>query len=134
MWHYIPETDRFRASLAISANPEDADDSDMCFREDAKPSDEQGSVMADALTVHEATGLTPSQLQARVAELEAALAEQDRVLRSSVPERWKGCVSPVGSAQCCIAELEDALMRVRLEAVADDQDDWFRAAGEAIEP
>lgn len=30
------------------------------------------SILADALNVHEATGLTPSQLQARVAELEAA--------------------------------------------------------------
>ena len=31
-------------------------------------------LMLDALNVHEATGLTPSQLQARVAELEAALS------------------------------------------------------------
>lgn len=30
-------------------------------------------LLADALNVHEATGLIPSQLQARVAELEAAL-------------------------------------------------------------
>ena len=30
---------------------------------------------SDALNVHEATGLTPSQLQSRVAELEAALRE-----------------------------------------------------------
>lgn len=34
---------------------------------------EVASVLADALNVHEATGLTPSQLQARVAELEATL-------------------------------------------------------------
>ena len=33
-----------------------------------------GDLMLDALNVHEATGLTPSQLQARVAELEAAQA------------------------------------------------------------
>lgn len=32
-----------------------------------------GAVMADALNVHEAIGRTPSQLQARVAELEAAV-------------------------------------------------------------
>lgn len=35
-----------------------------------------GDLMLDALNVHEATGLTPSQLQARVAELEAALADE----------------------------------------------------------
>lgn len=34
---------------------------------------EQLNVTCDALNVHEATGLTPLQLQARVAELEAAL-------------------------------------------------------------
>ena len=33
------------------------------------------AVVLDALNVHEATGLTPSRLQARVAELEAALAK-----------------------------------------------------------
>lgn len=32
-----------------------------------------GDLILDALNVHEATGLTPSQLQSRVAELEAAL-------------------------------------------------------------
>lgn len=86
-------------------------------------------LVSDALT-----NLEVAQLQARVGELEAALATQDRILRSSVPERWKGCTSPVGSAQSYIAELEQALLRVRQEAVADDQDDWYRAAGEAIEP
>lgn len=38
-----------------------------------EPSGTQGVVMADALNVHETTGLTPTQLQARVAELEAAV-------------------------------------------------------------
>lgn len=33
----------------------------------------KGRVMAEALNVHEQTGMTPAQLQARVAELEAAL-------------------------------------------------------------
>ena len=33
----------------------------------------RGEVIAEALNVHEQTGLTPAQLQARVAELEAAL-------------------------------------------------------------
>ena len=44
----------------------------ITFR-DAPEEDAVGHLMADALNVHEATGLTPSQLQARVAELEAAL-------------------------------------------------------------
>lgn len=44
--------------------------------------------------------------EARVKELEAAISTDDRVLRSSVPERWKGCADPVGSVQSYIAELE----------------------------
>lgn len=39
-------------------------------------------------------------------ELAARIAKDDRVLRSSVPERWKGCASHVGAAQSYIAELE----------------------------
>lgn len=39
-------------------------------------------------------------------ELAARIAKDDRVLRSSVPERWKGCTSHVGAAQSYIAELE----------------------------
>jgi hypothetical protein len=35
-------------------------------------------------------------------------AEWDRLLRASVPERWKGCTSPVGAVQSYIAELERA--------------------------
>lgn len=38
------------------------------------PGETRGLLFADALNVHEATGLTPSQLQDRVAELEAALS------------------------------------------------------------
>lgn len=33
-------------------------------------------------------------------------ADADRVLRASVPERWKGCTSPIGAVQAYIAELE----------------------------
>lgn len=40
-----------------------------------------GDLMLDALNVHEATGLTPSQLQARVAELEAALAKAQKLAK-----------------------------------------------------
>ena len=42
----------------------------------------RAALLADALNVHEATGLTASQLQARVAELEAALREGTDTLRS----------------------------------------------------
>lgn len=45
-------------------------------------------------------------LQDEVRRLDAALDDQDRVLRSSVPERWKDCTSPVGAVQGYIAELE----------------------------
>ncbi len=37
----------------------------------------------------------------------------DRILRSSVPERHKGCTSPVGAVQNYIVELEQALERIR---------------------
>ena len=43
---------------------------DVLFRTYDEP---LADVVVDALNVHEATGLTPSQLQARVAGLEAAL-------------------------------------------------------------
>ena len=43
------------------------------YRLDRFDAKDIGAVIADALNVREATGLTPSQLQARVAELEAAL-------------------------------------------------------------
>lgn len=35
--------------------------------------------------------------------------DEDRVLRSSVPERWKNCASPIGAVQSYIAEMERAL-------------------------
>ena len=52
-------------------------------------------------------------LQSKIDALQALLTaaderadEDDRVLRSSVPERHKGCTSPVGAVQSYIAELE----------------------------
>ena len=44
--------------------------------------------------------------EARVRDLEEAISTDDRILRSSVPERWKDCASPVGAVQSYIAELE----------------------------
>jgi hypothetical protein len=40
---------------------------------------------------------------------EAIDADMDHLLRASVPERHKGCASPVGSVQNYISELEQAL-------------------------
>jgi hypothetical protein len=55
----------------------------------------------------------------RIAELEAEIQHMDRLMRASVPDRWKACTSPVGSVQSYIAELEQQLAaRVRL---TDDQ-------------
>lgn len=49
----------------------------------------RAALLADALNVHEATGLTASQLQARVAELEAALREGMETLDATgdMPDR-----------------------------------------------
>lgn len=46
--------------------------------------------------------------RARQGEPVGKLAEWDRILRASVPERWKNCTSPVGAVQSYIAELERA--------------------------
>ena len=53
-----------------------SDDSKVIFRAYGNSPEEarnRADLGADALNTHEDTGLTPSQLQARVAELEAAL-------------------------------------------------------------
>jgi hypothetical protein len=42
-----------------------------------RPDDSRLAVIAEALNVHEQTGLTPAQLQARVAELEGARHKDD---------------------------------------------------------
>lgn len=55
---------------------------------------------------------------ARQGEPVGKLAEWDRILRASVPERWKHCTSPVGAVQSYIAELERAT-----QAAAPDAED-----------
>jgi hypothetical protein len=46
----------------------------------------------------------------------------DRILRASVPERWKGCTSAIGSVQSYIAELEQSCSEPeRLDASAKDR-------------
>lgn len=66
---------------------------DTIFFQDS-PGAVAGALLADALNVHEATGLTPSQLQARVAELEAALQRALRFIREA----------PVSSGVCCCGD------------------------------
>ena len=71
------------------------------------------------------------RLHARVQELEAERASDDRMLRSSVPDRWKGCTSPVGSVQSYIAELEVQQKREPLtpDALADHCESWLQSGG-----
>lgn len=59
---------------------------------------------------------------AAVAQPVAGMEAWDRVLRSSVPERWKGCASPVGAVQSYIAELEEALISRGVDVDADALD------------
>ena len=56
----------------VSAFSEDGNRAARIRVESFTPDVHKG-VILEAMTVHEATGLTPSQLQARVAEMEAAL-------------------------------------------------------------
>lgn len=48
-----------------------------------------------------------------IAALTARVAEMDSVLRSSVPDRHKGCTSPVGAVQSYIVDLENEAARYR---------------------
>ena len=54
-------------------------------------------------------GCSPATVLALIAEVEDA----DRLLRASVPDRWKDCASPVGAVQSYIAELEAEVERLR---------------------
>ena len=54
------------------------------------PPDVLGPIIADALNVHEATGLTPSQLQARVTKLEAALSRVQKLTEWEAPDADSG--------------------------------------------
>lgn len=73
MWIYRPEDDVFYPHLTKWPDAVDQVKGEIYFDHEDAPTEKQGELFADALNVHEATGLTPSQLQARVAELEAAI-------------------------------------------------------------
>ena len=77
MWHWLPETEDEFSALATHTSLDK--DSEIVFDGPYPPSDEQGAIFAEALNVHEQTGMTPAQLQARVAELEAALRQAARL-------------------------------------------------------
>lgn len=49
-------------------------------------------------------------------------ADDDRILRESVPERWKDCASAIGAVQSYIAELEGAVSRARADALEEAAD------------
>ena len=60
------------------------------------------------------------QLLARWARFAALVrADDDRILRESVPERWKDCASAIGAVQSYIAELEGAVSRARADALEE---------------
>jgi hypothetical protein len=60
----------------------------------------------------------PATVLALIAEVE----DVDRLLRASVPDRWKDCASPVGAVQSYIAELEAEVdrLRARFEYIEDN--------------
>jgi len=63
-------------------------------------------------------------LKAENARLQSIIGDQDRILRSSVPEHHKGCASPVGAVQNYISELETEIER--LQQVAEITNDTMR--------
>lgn len=57
----------------------------------------------------------------KLAELQRGVEDMGRILRSSVPERHKGCASPVGAVQSYIVELEQALIERGVDLAAIDR-------------
>ena len=94
MWIYRPEDDNYFSQLAKCSDGDDAGECVIYFDpDDVPPSPAQGAMFAEALNVHDATGLTPSQLQARVAELETAL----NLCRMELA--YQGCPAHVAMAE-----------------------------------
>lgn len=76
VWEYRFTSENREHVVTFAEKPLHWEDSPIVlnpYRLNAYDAKSTGMVIADALNVHEATGLTPSQLQARVAELEATL-------------------------------------------------------------
>lgn len=78
MWIYRPEDDQYFPHMTMWPDENDVVAGEIYFDHDGAPSPAQGAMFAEALNVHEQTGLTPAQLQARVADLEGALAAEFR--------------------------------------------------------
>lgn len=66
-------------------------DTDMVFCDDigSLPTQEQGSMFASSLNIYEQTGLTPVQLQARVAELEEYITKLQSELSDELQANWE---------------------------------------------
>ena len=68
---------------------------------------------------------------AELRRLEAENTNMERLMLSTVPDRWKSCTSPVGAVQSYIAELEtanaellDALEKIRAIELQMYGPDW----------
>ena len=57
-----------------------------------------------------------NEAAAELRRLESRILTMDRIMRASVPDRWKSCTSPVGAVQSYIAELELECERLRVVA------------------
>lgn len=69
-------------------------------------------------------------INARAEQAERERDDDRRVLRASVPERWKDCTSAVGAAQSYIAELERERDALR---VAEDEKPFRTGVGVRVE-
>lgn len=76
--------------------------------------------LADLLDVGEISKTGMSMAANELRRLEAEKLSADKLLRCSVPDRWKSCTSPVGAVQSYIAELEEANAEL-LEALKESQ-------------
>ena len=81
--------------------------------------------------------IPPNLILEEILSLRQQLAEDDRLLRASVPDRWKTCTSPVGAVQSYIAELEQQLAEclAALEKISevDPSNSWSCQSGMAKE-
>ena len=72
-----------------------------------------GCVNHDCDRCKAADELRRLEAEAEVQALRSELQKNDRMLRASVSDQWKGCTSPVGAVQAYIAELEAELQALR---------------------
>ena len=80
--------------------------------------------LAAALDGHDGA-LWVNEAAVKMRRLESEIQSMDRLMRASVPPRWKSCKSPVGAVQSYIAELEaaNAELLESLISIAEDSSD-----------